>query len=751
MNKLFLFISFLFVSYCSLAENRVQVSLKKKFNFPEVSIHDIQFVHRDSLRIADSLQNSNPSRWTLQVSPYLGDTITVTALCVIPSKVITYTAAGFTMLLGDTSGTGISKPWHGLLVRISTADSSQAILDGFLNVQRGDIVKMTGLISEFPTNSMNSTTQFQPIPGIPVEIVGSGDVPDEHLITVDSIYVGLFPNGKVKYSSAEQFEGVQVKIVNTIVNAIVNASRGTFAVVDASSNNISEYDISHFFTLGHGNPVIPGDSVYIQQLWPKIQVGTLIDTIRGTISSASGQENQRGYRICPLLPGDVVIGVRKIQVYSHRRYPVIVTPDSSARITCIVKEGDNAINSVQLLYRTNNNAFQSLSMVATSGDTIYEATIPQLANNSYVNYFIKATDDENYVTILSSSASDGSQNDTSKGFFFYTVLNRALSIYDVQYTPFLNGRSAYLGAITSVSGYVTADTAYMMLSPRTTGGTSAWYLQDSSSAWNGIWIVGPESLLAPMKNNDNVTVTGSIQESNNVTRIASVSSVTINSNGNPKRIPIKLKTGRFGPSVGNGNQNAEPYEGVLVKFDSVTVTSVNPTFADVTEYEVDDGTGPLLIRRDGRNTYSNIPGDDTLYGYTVLHVGSKIGTLLGLVYFGNNRYKLAPRTNSDFMNVQVGVIERQGENIPKEFSLKQNYPNPFNPSTNFEFSLSTSQFVKLKIFDVLGREMATVVNENLNAGTYNVHYDASQLPSGVYFYRLSAGTFSDVKKMIVLK
>jgi|GEM_PF-552662 hypothetical protein len=751
MNKLFLFIFFIVAFQFSFSENIVQISEKKKYNFPEVSIHDVQFVPRDSLLIADSLQNSNPSRWTLQVSPYMGDTITVTALCVIPSKVITYTAAGFTMLLGDTSNTGISKPWNGLLVRVNTPDSSQAILDGFLNVQRGDIVTMTGLISEFPTNSMNSTTQFQPIPGIPIELVGSGDVPDEFKITVDSIYVGMFPNGKVKYSSAEQFEGVQVEIANTTVNAIINASRGTFAVVDGSSNNISDYDISHFFTLGHGNPVIPGDSVYIQQIWPKIQIGTLIDTIRGTISSASGQENQRGYRICPLIRGDVVIGVRKIQIYSHRRYPVIVTPDSNARVTCIVKEGDNAINSVQLFYRTNNGAFQSLAMTATSGDTIYEATIPQLANNTIVNYFIKGTDDENYVTMLSSSATDGSQNDSSKGFFFYTVLNRELTISDVQYTPFLNGRSAYLGAITNVSGYVTADTAYMMLSPRTTGGTSAWYLQDSSSAWNGIWVVGPESLLAPMKNNDRVTVTGSVQESNNVTRIANVTSVTIHSTGNPKRIPIKLKTGRFGPSVGNGNPNAEPYEGVLVKFDSVTVTSVNPTFADVTEYEIDDGTGPILIRRDGRNTYSNILGDDTLYGYTVLKVGSKIGTLMGVMYFGNNRYKLAPRTNSDFINVQVGVIERQEGNVPKDFSLKQNFPNPFNPSTSFEFSLSASQWVTLKIYDVIGREVAVVVNENLNAGTYNVQYDAMQLPSGVYFYRLSAGTFSDVKKMLLLK
>ncbi|MGH2574808.1 MAG: SBBP repeat-containing protein, partial [Ignavibacteria bacterium] len=92
--------------------------------------------------------------------------------------------------------------------------------------------------------------------------------------------------------------------------------------------------------------------------------------------------------------------------------------------------------------------------------------------------------------------------------------------------------------------------------------------------------------------------------------------------------------------------------------------------------------------------------------------------------------------------------------IPKEFKLWQNYPNPFNPSTTINFDLPVKAFVNLIVYDVLGREVTALINENLIAGKYELKLDASQLPnitSGVYFYKLNAGEFIDTKKMILLK
>lgn len=89
--------------------------------------------------------------------------------------------------------------------------------------------------------------------------------------------------------------------------------------------------------------------------------------------------------------------------------------------------------------------------------------------------------------------------------------------------------------------------------------------------------------------------------------------------------------------------------------------------------------------------------------------------------------------------------------IPVGFSLSQNYPNPFNPTTKIRFAFPKSSFAKLVIYDALGREMETVVNEQLDAGTYEADWNASNYPSGVYYYKLIAGNYIETRKMILVK
>lgn len=92
-----------------------------------------------------------------------------------------------------------------------------------------------------------------------------------------------------------------------------------------------------------------------------------------------------------------------------------------------------------------------------------------------------------------------------------------------------------------------------------------------------------------------------------------------------------------------------------------------------------------------------------------------------------------------------------GITIPEKFSLSQNYPNPFNPATNLEFRISELGFVSLKIYDVLGNEIATLVNERKTPGSYSVKWNASNFSSGIYFYKLIAGEFSETRRMLLLK
>jgi len=102
-------------------------------------------------------------------------------------------------------------------------------------------------------------------------------------------------------------------------------------------------------------------------------------------------------------------------------------------------------------------------------------------------------------------------------------------------------------------------------------------------------------------------------------------------------------------------------------------------------------------------------------------------------------------------NLAAVGITPIGNKVPDKFELLQNYPNPFNPNTTIRFNIPSNEFVILKIYDVLGREAGTLVNENLKAGEYSVNFNAFNLTSGVYFYKLTTGTKSDVKKMIVTK
>jgi len=101
-------------------------------------------------------------------------------------------------------------------------------------------------------------------------------------------------------------------------------------------------------------------------------------------------------------------------------------------------------------------------------------------------------------------------------------------------------------------------------------------------------------------------------------------------------------------------------------------------------------------------------------------------------------------------NIVLSVNE-VSDAAPKDFALQQNYPNPFNPSTRFQFSITKAALVSFKVYDILGREVATLVNERMNPGTYGLEWNASRFASGVYFARLEAGNYSATRKLILMK
>ena len=99
----------------------------------------------------------------------------------------------------------------------------------------------------------------------------------------------------------------------------------------------------------------------------------------------------------------------------------------------------------------------------------------------------------------------------------------------------------------------------------------------------------------------------------------------------------------------------------------------------------------------------------------------------------------------------VTSAEENSTIVPVEYGLEQNYPNPFNPTTNINFSIPEQQLVQLKVYNVIGQEVATLVNDVMNQGNYSIAFDAASLSSGVYFYKLETGNFTEVKKMTLAK
>ncbi len=117
---------------------------------------------------------------------------------------------------------------------------------------------------------------------------------------------------------------------------------------------------------------------------------------------------------------------------------------------------------------------------------------------------------------------------------------------------------------------------------------------------------------------------------------------------------------------------------------------------------------------------------------------------------GTYKYRLK-QIDFDGSFTYSNEIEVEVDFTPKEFVLYQNYPNPFNPKTVISYQLPVNGNVTLKVYDVLGNEVATLVNEEKQAGVYEVEFDGSSLASGMYLYKLQAGTFVQLKKMILIK
>ena len=140
----------------------------------------------------------------------------------------------------------------------------------------------------------------------------------------------------------------------------------------------------------------------------------------------------------------------------------------------------------------------------------------------------------------------------------------------------------------------------------------------------------------------------------------------------------------------------------------------------------------------------NILTPGSCINMSFLEISAVFDNLTGLTYG-------TQWTKTDPPPCIISGISLISTEIPSDFKLGQNYPNPFNPVTKINFAMAKTGFVTIKVYDILGRTVATLVNEKKDVGTYIVDFDASSLNSGVYFYRMETEGFTEAKRMVVIK
>jgi predicted extracellular nuclease len=375
-------------------------------------------------------------------------------------------------------------------------------------------------------------------------------------------------------------------------------------------------------------------------------------------------------------------------------------------------------------------------------DSTFQAVIPSQTDSCVVDYFIQAIDNQGNVS--------NTPSDTTKNRYFYLVLNRPLTIQDVQYSPFGSGYSAYNNNEVTVSGIVTADTSDIPTGPQV-------IIQNGTGPWSAIRINGTEVLT--LNRGDDVTVTGTVNENfsvTNLTGINSTANITINSTGNNVPEAQSLSTEDINFTFG-GIVSAEKWENVLVKYSNITVTDENadgnpgPSTTNFGEILVADTTNvdTRVELQDGNHQYHNFWDASLEFVPTRVLVGHTMDALTGILYYSFSNYKLIPRKDDDFFNYSVDVED--DVNSVYDYKLVQNYPNPFNPSTKIDYSLKSEGLVTLKIYNILGQEVAVLVNTIQTAGTHSINFDAGRLASGIYLYKLDSNGFTQTKKMMLIK
>jgi hypothetical protein len=654
-----------------------------------VNIADFQFV-----RAAEVGTDANEN------SPFDGDTVTVTGVVMHSTRAI-FLGARWGAFIQDERG----GPWSGYFIVQNDSTIAGTLLSA---AQPGDKIKITGLLQEFPVNpNTQSITQSVIFtdPIVPIEFVDFGLALPAPIILKpgDLGATGAAEDPRL----TERWESTLVRFENLTVVQNFAGQPGNVMTAGDETGTIS---IDDYFL---------GLRQYLdanQGLWPNLPAGTRVNVtgfVRDVLTGGAGRTT-----INPRSFDDIEIASSPPAITAVTRNPVAVTSADDVAVSANIADAQGPVARASVNFTVDNGPVQRVPMI-TSDNVAYTGTIPRQADGAFVQYFITAVD-----------ATNDSTDAANAQRFFYYVRDNGLTIFDVQYTPFANGNSGYTGLEVTVEGVATTDSSDF----------GYYYIQNGRDPWNGIWINDTQN---NVKLGDRVRVTGTVQENFNVTRLNNVSNVTVLSTGNAVPGPVIVTTGEL-----RAGATAEQYEGMLVRVLGAKVTNPFPDgTSNFGEFSINDGSGEVRVDDEAAGFRGNLDSTFAL--------GDSLVSITGIHYFSFSNYKMLPRNDIDVVRFSVGVEEKPS-GVLQTYALEQNYPNPFNPETTIGYHIAQKGQVTITIYSMLGQKVKTLVDESKPAGAYRVVWNGRDergvaVPTGMYFYRMKSGEFTQVRKLLLLK
>ncbi len=729
-------------------------------NYPVVTVSQIQERPPDSLLLADSLQNS-ASRWTLQASPYLRVPVRLRAECVVPPGVISLGVPA--MVLHDT---GIATAWGGFPVILDTS-----IRPGdFLKARQGDVMELRGIVDEIPPGSMNSTTILR---CLFAAIVGSSSIlPQTAPVPVQDFRQGMYPAGRINYSGGEPYEGSVVELHGLTVSSIVDTSLGTVVLADGEFNAIVTSDLSRWFTLApHRDPASD---------YSTPPLGAHIDTLRGILTTVNSRGEPAiggGYRIAPLYPGDLIYGAQSRGAVRGSVYADI--NNDSTRNT-----GEPGIPSVQISISGKLSATALTDSNGNFSISGLDSGIYRVSASALVSMW-ETEPVAGYRTITLGI------NDTVSGlrFGYFAPWNTISgTIYDDRNENGVldSGDAPLSGWMVKQTGnideLVTSDTNGFYLLSAVSYGTTTVTLR-VESGWEQIFPQLQQAYSFEFQAlNQHYT-----QANFALHRIPRRVKLTIRVHDNTAFGRREIWCGvRPGAAYGiwgidTACTNADFSEGEFelppvlwgmfdARFKDPRRSSAkfgNGSWTDMRPYRSPGQIDTFLVRFSPGIAYG---GD---YPMTLEWSREEVQTYYsGSVSLTDQSGVSINMKNADSAVVtdpSIGAltliaggpilpaldVPAEPAELPAAYSLAQNYPNPFNPSTVISYTLPARVHVQLIVYNILGEEVRRLVDREQPPGKWSVTFDASSaaggLASGVYLYRLQAGNYSSVKKMLLLR